>query len=220
MRAPTKVRETHLGLRLSTIASLSLTMRGSRGSALTSDVAREDRRHVARPGTWRRAVALVTALAIAAPAGAIAQAMGHGECRSCPPTCPMHRPGKPRCHDPRRRTRRRPTDRPAASSPNAAAGSTMASARSSCLPRSCRRPSSSWNAHRHPRARRRRLASAAATRIRRRRRHRSRAADGRSSDSLSPSLRHAMPVVRSCACTRARCPRAREASANERSLLT
>jgi hypothetical protein len=53
-----------------------------------------------RPGTWRRAVALVTALAIAAPAGAIAQAaMGHGECHSCPPTCPMHKPGKPRCHE-------------------------------------------------------------------------------------------------------------------------
>jgi hypothetical protein len=52
-----------------------------------------------RPGTWRRTVALVTALAIAAPAGAIAQALGHGECHSCPPTCAMHQPGKPRCHE-------------------------------------------------------------------------------------------------------------------------
>jgi len=49
--------------------------------------------------TWRRVVALVTALASAAPAGAIAQALGHGECHACPATCPMHQPGKPRCHE-------------------------------------------------------------------------------------------------------------------------
>jgi hypothetical protein len=48
---------------------------------------------------WRRVVALVTVLAIAVPVGAVAQAMGHGECHSCPPTCPMHQPGKPRCHN-------------------------------------------------------------------------------------------------------------------------
>ena len=49
--------------------------------------------------TWRRIVALVTALTVAVPAGALAQALGHGECHSCPPTCPMHRPGTPRCHE-------------------------------------------------------------------------------------------------------------------------
>ena len=48
---------------------------------------------------WRRVVALITALTIIAPAGVIAQALGHGECHSCPPTCPMHQPSKPRCHE-------------------------------------------------------------------------------------------------------------------------
>jgi hypothetical protein len=52
-----------------------------------------------RLGASRRIVAFVTALTIALPAGALAQALGHGECHACPPTCPMHRPGKPRCHD-------------------------------------------------------------------------------------------------------------------------
>jgi hypothetical protein len=50
-------------------------------------------------GSWRRVVALVTGLTIVIPVGAVAEAVGHGACHSCPPTCPMHQPGKPRCHE-------------------------------------------------------------------------------------------------------------------------
>ena len=48
-----------------------------------------------------RLVALVTALALATPAGAVAEAFGHGGCDVCPSSCPMHRTGTPRCHESR-----------------------------------------------------------------------------------------------------------------------